>query len=107
MRRIRTTGSLLALAACAALTATGCSSHGGAKAASNAANGISAGSANTAHMTFAMVTHAAPGDTFWDIVRKGAETAAAKDNVTLKYYADQDATKQAQLVTNAIDSKVD
>src|SRR5688500_14613378 len=28
-------------------------------------------------MTVAMVTHQAPGDTFWDIVRKGAQAAAA------------------------------
>ena len=31
--------------------------------------------------TFAMITHGQPGDTFWDIIRKGAEAAAAKDNV--------------------------
>ena len=30
-------------------------------------------------MTVAMITHAQPGDTFWDIIRKGAE-AAAKAN---------------------------
>ena len=32
-----------------------------------------------------MITHAAPGDTFWDIIRAGATAAAAKDNITLKY----------------------
>lgn len=107
MRHIRTSGSLIALSAVAALAVAGCSSTGGAKASGNNANAIAAGSATSPHMTFAMITHAAPGDTFWDIVRKGAETAAAKDNVTLKYYADPDATKQAALVTNAIDAKVD
>jgi simple sugar transport system substrate-binding protein len=54
-----------------------------------------------------MVTHAAPGDTFWDIIRKGAESAAAKDNVTLKYSSDPDSGKQATLIQSAIDSKVD
>ena len=54
-----------------------------------------------------MVTHAAQGDTFWDIVRKGAEAAAAKDNVKLLYSSDPDGGKQAQLVQTAIDQKVD
>jgi simple sugar transport system substrate-binding protein len=58
-------------------------------------------------MTVALVTHQAPGDTFWDIVRKGAETAAAKDNVKLVYSADPNAGSQANLVQNAIDQKVD
>ena len=42
-------------------------------------------------MTIAMITHPAPGDTFWDIIRKGAEAAAAKDNVDLQYSNDADA----------------
>ena len=54
-----------------------------------------------------MITHAAPGDTFWDIIRKGATAAAAKDNVTLKYSNDDDPTKQATLIQDAINSKVD
>jgi simple sugar transport system substrate-binding protein len=58
-------------------------------------------------MTVALVTHQAPGDTFWDIVRKGAEAAAAKDNIKLVYSADPNAGTQANLVQNAIDQKVD
>ncbi len=58
-------------------------------------------------MKVALVTHQAPGDTFWDIVRKGAEAAAAKDNVELIYSADPNAGNQANLVQNAIDQKVD
>ncbi len=58
-------------------------------------------------MTVAMITHAAPGDTFWDIVRKGAETAAAKDNIVLQYSNNEDATQQATLIQSAIDKKVD
>jgi simple sugar transport system substrate-binding protein len=54
-----------------------------------------------------MVTHGAPGDTFWDIIRKGAQAAAAKDNVTFKYSSDPDSGKQATLIQSAIDSKVD
>jgi simple sugar transport system substrate-binding protein len=57
--------------------------------------------------TFAMITHAQPGDTFWDIIRKGANAAAKKDNVKLIYLADPTATKEAQLVTNVVQQNVD
>ncbi|WP_347567104.1 sugar ABC transporter substrate-binding protein [Lysinibacter sp. HNR] len=55
----------------------------------------------------ALITHSAPGDTFWDIVRKGAEQAAQKDNIELHYSSDPDGSKQAQLVQQAIDRNVD
>jgi simple sugar transport system substrate-binding protein len=83
-----------------------CSTTGGKKAAQGGSS-VAAGHANTAHYTVAMITHQAPGDTFWDIIRKGGLAAAAKDNITLKYSADPDATKQAALITDAINSKVD
>lgn len=59
------------------------------------------------HYTFAMITHGQPGDAFWDIIRKGAEAAAAKDNVKLLYLANPAASGEAQLVTNAIQQHVD
>jgi len=95
-----------ALVAGVALVVAGCSSTGGKKA-QDEANQISAGKADTPKITVAMVTHGAPGDTFWDIIRKGAQAAAAKDNVDLKYSADPDSGKQATLIQSAIDSKVD
>lgn len=58
-------------------------------------------------MTVAFVTHAAAGDTFWDLVRKGAEDAAAKDGVTLEYTSDPDGANQSNLVKQAVDKKVD
>ena len=67
---------------------------------------MSAGSADTPRVTIAMITHGVPGNAFWDLVRKGAETAAAKDNVELRYSADPEAPNQANLVQAAIDSKV-
>jgi simple sugar transport system substrate-binding protein len=98
----------LAVAAAAALALAGCSSSsGGKKAEEDGGGGGSAGKAGTPRMTIALVTHQSPGDTFWDIVRKGAEAAAAKDNVKLIYSADPNAGKQAGLVQNAIDQKVD
>jgi simple sugar transport system substrate-binding protein len=88
------------------LVAAACSSTGGKQEEAPAA-GANAGKASTPEMTVQMVTHAAPGDTFWDIIRKGAEAAAAKDNVKFQYASDPDSGKQATLIQNAIDAKVD
>ena len=96
-----------ALAAGVALVLAGCSSTGGKQAEESANNAVGAGKADTPKITIAMVTHGAPGDTFWDIIRKGAQAAAAKDNVDFKYSSDPDSGKQATLIQSAIDSKVD
>jgi simple sugar transport system substrate-binding protein len=88
------------------VAAGACSSSGGKKA-EEQSQAVTAGKASTPAITIAMVTHAAPGDTFWDIIRKGAESASAKDNVTLKYSSDPTSANQANLIQSAIDSKVD
>ncbi len=85
------------------LALTACSSGGKS---STEGSGSSGGSAKKT-MTVAMITHQAPGDTFWDIIRKGADQAAKDVGVDLQYSNDPDATKQAQLVQAAIDKKVD
>src|SRR6266516_4081492 len=109
MLRSRKRAAGLALFLVLALVLAACSAHGGKKAAEAAGGGtaVAAGHANTPHYTVAMITHAAPGDTFWDIIRHGALAAAAKDNITLKYSSDPDPTKQAALIQDAINSKVD
>ncbi|MEA5454891.1 substrate-binding domain-containing protein [Sinomonas sp. JGH33] len=88
------------------LALAACSSQGG-KPADNAGGGGGGQVASTPKIKVALITHAAAGDTFWDIVRKGAEEAAAKDNVDLQYLNDPEAGRQAQLVQQAIDQKVD
>ncbi|OLL21523.1 substrate-binding domain-containing protein [Rhodococcus sp. M8] len=88
-----------------ALGLAACSSTGGKP--DTSGGGMAAGSADTPRATIAMITHEVPGDTFWDLVRKGAETAAAKDNIELRYSADPEAPNQANLVQSAIDSDVD
>ncbi|MGW3244674.1 sugar ABC transporter substrate-binding protein [Streptomyces sp. NPDC001070] len=106
-RRTRRISALAALSAAAVLLAAGCSSSSGGKKAEESADDAGAGKANTPRMKIAMVTHAAPGDTFWDLIRKGAQAAAAKDNVELVYSNDPNAATQANLIQNAIDQKVD
>ena len=105
--RSRRMAPIVAVAAAAALTLAGCSSSSGGKKSTEDSSGASAGKASTPRMTVALVTHQAPGDTFWDIVRKGAQAAAAKDNIKLVYSADPNAGNQSNLVQNAIDQKVD
>ncbi|MFG2367639.1 sugar ABC transporter substrate-binding protein [Streptomyces mirabilis] len=105
--RFRRIAPAVAVAAAAALTLAGCSSSSGGKKAAESGAAVSVGKADTPRMTIAMVTHAPSGDTFWDTIRKGAEAAAAKDNVKLIYSNDETAADQANLVQNAIDQKVD
>ncbi|MBY8340756.1 substrate-binding domain-containing protein [Streptomyces spinosirectus] len=94
---------VIAAAAAVCLFAAGCS---GSKDGSDAAPGAG-GRADTARLKVALVTHASEGDTFWNLVKKGAEAAAAKDNIELTYANDPDAAAQASLVRDAIRQKVD
>ncbi|CAM5581957.1 sugar ABC transporter substrate-binding protein [Streptomyces aurantiogriseus] len=107
MHRHHRAATLAAVVLSGALLATGCSSSSGGKKSEEGGAAASAGKATTPRMTVAMVTHASPGDTFWDLIRKGAEAAAAKDNIKLVYSSDPSAGNQANLVQNAIDQKVD
>jgi simple sugar transport system substrate-binding protein len=66
----------------------------------------SAPNGGTHRGTVALITHQAPGDTFWDLVRRGAEAAAAKDNLDLQYSHDPDAAAQANLVRAAVSAQV-
>jgi len=95
---VLTGGALISMAAC---------SGGGSPSSTGSDAQQPGGKATTAQLTFAMVTHGPPGDTFWDQVQRGAEAAAAKDNVKLRYSGNEDATQQAQNLQAAIDAKVD
>jgi simple sugar transport system substrate-binding protein len=90
-----------------ALSVSACSSTGGQQGQAQAATGSTTTTASTPRLKVAMITHAAPGDTFWDLVRKGAQAAAEKDNVELVYSSDPNGANQANLIQNAVDQKVD
>jgi len=105
--RSRRLTAVTAVAAATALTLAGCSSTSGGRKSEDGTSAAAAGKATTPRMTIAMITHAVPGDTFWDTIRKGALAAAAKDNVKLIYSSDPNGGNQANLVQNAIDQKVD
>ncbi|MFD2758135.1 sugar ABC transporter substrate-binding protein [Gulosibacter faecalis] len=108
LQRIRR-GAFVAAATAAALVLAACSGPAGVNGELNQNSGGTqqAAGIDTPPLKVALITHAVPGDTFWDVVRKGAETAAAKDNVELLYSSDPDGARQAQLVQQAVDQNVD
>lgn len=74
--------------------------------------GLAGGTAQPAQaaettMTVAMITHAQPGDSFWDIIRKGAMAAAKKDHIKLLYLSDPTASGETQLINNVVAQHVD
>ncbi|MFC7964518.1 sugar ABC transporter substrate-binding protein [Streptomyces cinereoruber] len=113
MTRLRTGGVRAAVGAVLALALTtalaGCSSTGGKRAedARRAAQAQGRAAVDTPRWTFAMVTHSGDGDTFWDIVQKGAQQAAVKDNINFLYAHSDEAQQQAQLVDSYIAKGVD
>ncbi|WP_120991733.1 substrate-binding domain-containing protein [Arthrobacter sp. AG1021] len=96
----------LALAIVPTLGLAACSGQGGREPVASGAEG-GGQVASTDRIKIAVITHAPPGDTFWDIIRKGAEEAAAKDNVELQYLGDPDGGRQSQLIEQAVDQGVD
>jgi simple sugar transport system substrate-binding protein len=103
MKIVHIKRAAVAAVSLAALLAASACSGGGAEPAGESGGG---GGGDSGY-TFAMITHETPGDTFWDRIRAGAEQAAKDTGSTLKYSADPEASKQAVLIQNAIDSKVD
>src|ERR1044072_859290 len=95
MRRIAIVVALLG-----ALALSGCCSAPQPAAQSSAPAAASGG-------TFAVITHAGPGDSFWDVVKNGAEAAGKQYAVKVTYQGDGDPAKQSQLIDQAVSEKVD
>lgn len=91
--------SLFAVAVAASLLLAGCSGT------SNASN--NADSAATDDLTIAVVTHGTPGDSFWDVVKSGAEQAGSDLEVKVTYQGDGDPVKQSSLINTAVAANVD
>lgn len=93
---------LAALAVAVVLLAAGCSAFGG-----DDGSGGSDGAGGAGGMKVALIAHGGEGDAFWDLVRKGAEAAAAKDGIDLTFASDADQAGQARLMRDAIRDGVD
>ena len=86
------------------LVAAGCSGTGQQSTASTGGGG---GSGKYDYQ-IAVVTHGAAGDTFWDVVKKGAEKAGADMGDAVTYQdSGGDPAKQSQLIDAAVNQKVD
>ncbi|QKW53013.1 sugar ABC transporter substrate-binding protein [Streptomyces buecherae] len=110
MARVRTGVRAVSavLAAVVGATLAGCSSTGGKRAEERAAKSAHGRAAvDTPRWTVAMVTHSGDGDSFWDIVRSGAEQAAVKDNIKFLYAHSDEGQQQSEQVQSYIDQKVD
>jgi simple sugar transport system substrate-binding protein len=92
------------LLAALAVTALGVASLAACTKASDSGSKTAKGSYD---YTFAVVTHGAAGDTFWDVVKKGAQQAGKDEGVKVDYQSDGDPQKQSQLIDAAINKKVD
>jgi simple sugar transport system substrate-binding protein len=71
------------------------------------ANQAAGGGAGSYGYKIAVVTHGGPGDTFWSVVKAGAEKAGKDMGDSVSYQSDGDPQKQAQLIDAAVNQKVD
>ncbi|GHE08550.1 substrate-binding domain-containing protein [Klenkia taihuensis] len=97
---MRITRSAGVLAVAGVLALAGCSGTG-------QEDSSGEGSAAATDLDIAVITHGAPGDSFWDVVRSGADQAATDLGVTVDYNSDPDPTRQAELIDNAVSQGVD
>jgi simple sugar transport system substrate-binding protein len=99
--------AVLAAAAVSALVLTGCSTSedtGG-----ETEEDTSSGSAevDVSDLRIDVVTHASPGDSFWDVVKSGAEQAGGDLGVDVRYANDPDPGEQSTLIDNAVADDTD
>jgi simple sugar transport system substrate-binding protein len=80
-----------------ALVLAGCSSDDG-----DDNKGGGDGGAAASDVRIDVVTHAAPGDSFWDVVKAGAERAGKDLGIDVRYNSAPDAGDQSTLIDNAV-----
>jgi simple sugar transport system substrate-binding protein len=96
--------ALLAVVAIGALVLSGCSTsddNGDSGGGDTGGGGDS--NVNASDLRIDVITHGNPGDTFWDVVKSGAEKAGDDLGVDLRYQAGTtDPAKQSTLIDNAV-----
>jgi simple sugar transport system substrate-binding protein len=101
IRRLVTAGVAAGL-----LVLTGCGSSNSSSPSANASSS-GGGSSSSGDIRIDVITHGAPGDSFWDVVKAGAVQAGKDENVDLHYQSDPDVGKQATLIDNAVAAGTD
>lgn len=97
IRRWLTTG-----VAIGALTLAGCSTNSSSNPDAQGGTGSSDIGSSGGDIRIDVITHGAGGDSFWDVVKAGAEKAGRDEHVDLHYQSDPDVGKQATLIDNAV-----
>ena len=96
---------LLVLTGCSTSSDSSSSDSGSSDSSTNSSS--SGGSSSGGDIRIDVITHGAPGDSFWDVVKSGAEQAGKDEGVDLHYQSDPDVGKQATLIDNAVASGTD
>ena len=94
--------AVLAAAAVSALVLTGCSTGEDSGGGSEEDSGSGSADVDVSDLRVDVVTHAAPGDSFWDVVKSGAEQAGDDLGVDMRYSNDPDPGAQSTLIDNAV-----
>lgn len=84
----------------------GCSTNAGDDSGSDS-TGDAEAAGKSGDIRIDVITHGAPGDSFWDVVKSGATQAGKDEGVDLKYQSDPDVGKQATLIDNAVAAGTD
>ena len=100
IRRLLTAGIAAGL-----LVLTGCGSSGSSTPSADSSS--TGGAASSSNIRIDVITHGAPGDSFWDVVKSGAEQAGKDEGVDLHYQSDPDVGKQSTLIDNAVAAGTD
>jgi simple sugar transport system substrate-binding protein len=100
IRRLLTAGIAAGL-----LVLTGCGSNSSST--PSADSSTTGGASSSSDIRIDVITHGAPGDSFWDVVKAGAEQAGKDEGVDLHYQSDPDVGKQATLIDNAVAAGTD
>jgi simple sugar transport system substrate-binding protein len=58
-------------------------------------------------LTIAVVTHGAPDDSFWSVVKAGSDRSGEDLGINVEYNSDPDATAQSELIDQAVADEVD
>ncbi|HSE70865.1 MAG TPA: substrate-binding domain-containing protein [Nocardioidaceae bacterium] len=98
IRRVLTLGlaaGALVLAGCT--TGEGEGGGGGGEGGGGGGGGVEAGD-----IRIDVVTHAAPGDSFWDVVKAGSDRAGEDLGIDVRYNSSPDPGEQSTLIDNAV-----
>jgi simple sugar transport system substrate-binding protein len=97
IRRVLTLGL-----AAGALVLAGCTTGEGEGGGGGGEGGGGGGGVEAGDIRIDVVTHAAPGDSFWDVVKAGSDRAGEDLGIDVRYNSSPDPGEQSTLIDNAV-----